>query len=304
MTPDVSVVIPTFCRPDMVKRAVNSVLLQKGFKALVEIIVLDNDPKASARDTVATLAAATQWPIVYGHEPEPGVANARNTALRLAQAKYIVFLDDDEIAAEGWLASLLMVQSQTGADLVFGPVKGQIEGNVPHKAYIEARFTREGPPQSGLISMYYGCGNSMLKRARFFTDAPIFDPATNETGGEDDALFSKAMADGAVIAWAADALVYEKILPKRATLSYSLSKAFAFGQGPTQTCWQRRKIFGVLYWMAVGLGQFAVFGTLYAVRKILRAKQQPEMLDRAAQGLGKFLWFKGLEPRFYGASAL
>ncbi len=304
MTPDVSVVIPTFRRPDFVERAVKSVLLQKGFKALVEIVVLDNDPEASARETVESLAASTRWPIEYGHEPEPGVANARNAALRLAKAKLIVFLDDDEIAAEGWLKSLLDVQEETNADAVFGPVKGKVAANTPHQAYIEARFTRQGPPQSGLIDTYYGCGNSLIKRAKYFSDAPIFDPATNETGGEDDALFSAALADGARFAWAANALVYEMIPPTRATLSYALSKAFAFGQGPTQTCWQHRKVFGVLYWMAVGLGQFALFGTLYGTKRLLRAKPKPETLDRAVQGLGKFLWFKGLEPRFYGASAL
>ncbi len=304
MTPDVSVIIPTFRRPDRIKRALNSVLAQK-VQALVEIIVLDNDPDASARDMVRSLAAGTRWPIIYGHEPSPGVANARNAALKLARSKLIVFLDDDETAAsDNWLEALLDVQAQTGADLVFGPVQGRVEDDVPHKTYIEERFTRIGPEQSGVIETYYGCGNSLLKRAKFFSNAPIFDPAMNEIGGEDDALFSKALADGAKVAWAANALVYEEILPERATLTYSLTKAFAFGQGPTQTCWQHRKIFGVAYWMVVGLGQFCVFGGLYALRWVVRAKPKPELLDRAAQGLGKLLWFKGLEPRFYGASAL
>ncbi len=304
MTPDVSVVIPTFRRPERVKRAVKSVLLQKGFQALVEIVVLDNDPDASARSVVTALAASTHWPIVYGHEPEPGIANARNSALQLAQAKLIVFLDDDEIAHEGWLAALLDTQSQTNADIVFGPVQGRVEGKVAHQSYIEDRFTRNGPKTSGVIDNYYGCGNSLLKRAKYFSDSPIFDTATNETGGEDDALFSKALADGAVAAWAADALVYEEILPERATLSYSLSKAFAFGQGPTQTCWQRRKFFGVLYWMMIGIGQFAIYGCGYGISRLFQQKNATVLLDRAIQGLGKVLWFKGLEPRFYGVSAL
>ncbi len=304
MKPDVSVVIPTFKRPDRVRRAVNSVLAQKGYHALIEIVVLDNDPQGSARDVVNALASSTRGAIVYGHEPEPGVANARNAALSLAQGKLIVFLDDDEVATEGWLKSLLEVQSQTNADLVFGPVRGTVEGDVAHKDYIEARFTREGPEQSGLIDQYYGCGNSLLKRAKFFNDAPVFDASKNETGGEDDALFSHAQAHGAVIAWAANALVFEEIMPDRATLSFSLAKAFAFGQGPTQTCWQHRKIFGVLYWMGVGLGQLLAFGGLYLGKRLVGAKGQADTLDRAIQGLGKLFWFKGLEPRFYGESAL
>ena len=304
MTPDVCVVIPTFRRPDRLKQALNSVLLQEGVQALVEIVVLDNDPQASARPAIEALAGQTRWPVIYGHEPEPGVANARNAALRLTRARLIAFLDDDEYATPGWLQALLRVRDDTNADLVFGPVQGRLEGDAPHKRYIEARFTRSGPAQSGLIDSYYGCGNSLLKRGRFFSDPPLFDPASNEIGGEDDALFSRARADGAIIAWAADALVYEDIPPQRATLSYAMAKAFAFGQGPTQTCWQHRKLLGVAYWMAVGLGQFCLYGTLYLLRRLLRARGQPEMLDRAAQGLGKMLWFKGLEPRFYGAAAL
>ncbi len=304
MRPDVCVVIPTFRRPDRLKRALNSVLLQEGVQALVEVVVLDNDPEASARQTVEALAGQTRWPVIYGHEPEPGVANARNAALRLTRARLIAFLDDDEYATPGWLQALLEIRERTNADLVFGPVQGRVDGKHPHKSYIEARFSRTGPAQSGRIDAYHGCGNSLLKRGRFFSDPPLFDPASNETGGEDDALFSKARADGAIIAWAAEALVYEDIPPERATLSYAMAKAFAFGQGPTQTCWQHRKLLGVLYWMAVGLGQFTVYGALYALRRLLRAKDQPQMLDRAAQGLGKMLWFKGLEPRFYGASAL
>jgi glycosyltransferase involved in cell wall biosynthesis len=305
MKPDVSIIIPTFRRPEGIKRAVNSVLSQKDYQALIEIIVLDNDPDGSAKGVVQQLAASTYSAIIYGHEPNPGVANARNAAMRLAKAKLIVFLDDDEVAAPNWLAGLLDVQADTNADLVFGPVQGCVAADTAYKAYIEARFTRTGPEQSGLITRYYGCGNSLLKRAKFFNDAPVFDAETNETGGEDDALFSKALEDGAIIAWAAQALVYEEILPERATLSFSLAKAFAFGQGPSQTCWQRRKVTGVAYWMAVGLGQFALYGARYGIYVLTgNRNEQPQMLDRAVQGLGKVFWFKGFEPRFYGESAL
>ncbi|PHS26459.1 MAG: family 2 glycosyl transferase [Robiginitomaculum sp.] len=304
MTPDVSVVIPTFKRPEQVKLAVNSVLLQEGVQALVEIVVLDNDPKASAREVVAHMSKTSRWPIVYGHEPEPGVATARNTALRIAKAKIIMFIDDDQTAAPGWMKSMLAVQAKTNADLVFGPVQGRIENDVPHKAYIEARFSATGPAQSGIINDYYGCCNSMLKRARFFLDAPVFNPATNETGGEDDELYSKVLYDGGTIAWAADALVYEEIPPVRATVSYSISKAFAFGQGPTQTAWQHRDFPKLAYWMAVGLGQFFVYGLLCAFYWPINKEKHVIMLDKMVQGLGKMLWTDRFQPRFYGASAL
>ncbi len=304
MKPDISVIIPTFKRPQQVQMAIKSVLLQKDVQALVEIVVVDNDPDASAKAVVQGMECGKRWTIVYGHEPEPGVATVRNTALRLAQAKRIVFLDDDQTAAPGWLKAIMEVQAQTNADLVFGPVKGRIAADVPHKSYIEERFSAFGPAESGLIDKYYGCCNSMLKRGKFFSDMPVFNPITNETGGEDDELYSTVQRQGGVIAWAAEALVYEEIPPQRATVAYSISKAFAFGQGPTQVAWQHRDLAKVAYWMGVGLGQFLVYGSASLIYRPFNAEKHVRMLDKAIGGLGKILWTDRFQPRFYGASAL
>jgi len=305
MKPEVSIVIPTFCRPDRARRALASVLNQTGVNAMVEVVILDNDPKASARSTVQGLIkAGTRWPVVYGHEPNAGVANARNAALKLAKGKFIAFLDDDETATRNWLADLLQVQADTNADIVFGPVEGRLEENAQHREYIESTFTRSGPENSGVIKEFFGCGNTLFKRGVFFRDQPVFNPATNEIGGEDCELFSRVAEAGAVFAWAASALVYEEIPPDRATLRYNLIKAFAFGQGPSQTAWQHRRLVGVAYWMAVGVGQAIVYGLLSLPLWLIQSDKRAEITDRAAQGLGKVFWFRGLEPKFYGASVL
>lgn len=305
MKPEISVVIPTFCRPDRARRALASVLRQKQVQAEVEIIILDNDPKASARETVAELiAAGSKWPIVYGHEPNPGVSNARNAALLLARGKWIAFLDDDQSAFDTWLHELLVVQQKTGADIVFGPVQGRLEENAPHQDYLEASFSRTGPQISGRIEEFFGCGNSLFSRARFFAEKVVFDPSCNEIGGEDCELFSRIEDAGGTFAWAANAWVYEEIPPTRASLRYNFIKAFSFGQGPSQTAWQKRKLWGVAYWMLVGAGQALVYGLLSIPHWLLRTRRRAEITDRAAQGLGKLLWFRGFEPKFYGASVL
>lgn len=305
MKPEISVVIPTFCRPERARLALASVLNQKNVSAMVEIIILDNDPAASARTTVnGLIKAGTRWPVVYGHEPDPGVANARNAALALAKGKLIAFLDDDQTATENWLSGLIETQRQTNADIVFGPVQGRLEQNAPHKEYIESTFTRTGPAISGVVKEFFGCGNSLFKRGKFFHDSPVFNPATNEIGGEDCELFSRVEQDGAVFGWAANALVFEEIPAARATLRYNWIKAFAFGQGPSQTAWQHRRIAGVCYWMAVGAAQAIVYGALSIPHWIFQSRKRAEITDRAAQGLGKLLWFRGLEPKFYGASVL
>ncbi len=305
MKPAVSIVIPTFRRPDRIIKTITSALEQTGIDELVEIIVLDNDPEASAKYPVMQLTKSeTRWPVIYGHEPAPGVANARNAALKLAQGDLIAFLDDDQYATAHWLQEMIAVQRQTKADIVFGPVQGRTHDDIPHKDYIERSFSNSGPEHSGIITHFYGCGNSLFSRKRFFNEYLVFNPSTNETGGEDCELFCRVEQEGAVFAWAASALVFEEIPPDRANLRYNFIKAFSFGQGPTQTAWQQRNLGRVAYWMAVGLAQAIVYGTLSIPLWLFRSAKRADMTDRAAQGLGKLLWFKGFEPRFYGASVL
>src|SRR5205085_3629016 len=94
----VSIVIPTYRRPDMLRTAVDSCLAQRGVTATFEIIVVDNDAAGSARATVDGLAADSAVPIRYVLEDKPGISHARNTGVRHAPGRYLAFLDDDEEA--------------------------------------------------------------------------------------------------------------------------------------------------------------------------------------------------------------
>ena len=55
--------------------------------------------------------------------------------------------------------------------------------------------------------------------------------------------------------------------------------------------------------MAVGLAQAAAFGVAAAVLWMLRAPDRAQMLDRAARGLGKTLWWGPFKIQFYGRTA-
>lgn len=87
--PLVSVVIPTYNRPDFLREAVNSVLMQsvRDFECIVvddcsiEPVILPRDPRIR----------------VLRHPRNFGPAVAKNTGIRSAIGKYIVFLDDDDI---------------------------------------------------------------------------------------------------------------------------------------------------------------------------------------------------------------
>lgn len=306
MTADVAVIIPTLRRPESLERAVRSVLAQTGVSdRLREIVVVDNDPQASSRDTTAQLAEEAGIPIIWRHAPRPGVATARNAGLAATTAPLIAFLDDDEAASPGWLTALLTAQAATGADAVFGPIRGRVPDGIGWtRPYLERFFGREGPDRTQLIEAPYGCGNSLLMRATALPGAAPFNAAADQSGGEDDALFAALAARGGRFGWATNAWVDEFAPPHRATLRYALTRAFAYGQGPSQTAAAAQDWWAVTRWMAVGAAQAAVWGAAALGLTLVASPRRADMLDRCARGIGKLFWMKGFEPHFYGTREL
>ena len=306
MSADVAVIIPTLRRPESLERAVRSVLAQTGVSdRLREIVVVDNDPQASSRDTTAQLAEEAGIPIIWRHAPRPGVATARNAGLAATTAPLIAFLDDDEAASPGWLTALLTAQAATGADAVFGPIRGRVPDGIGWtRPYLERFFGREGPDRTQLIDAPYGCGNSLLVRATALPGAAPFNAAADQSGGEDDALFAALAARGGRFGWATNAWVDEFAPPHRATLRYALTRAFAYGQGPSQTAAAARDWWAVARWMMVGAAQAAVWGAAALGLTLIASPRRADALDRCARGIGKLFWMKGFEPHFYGTREL
>lgn len=291
----VSVLIPTFRRPEGFRRAALSVFAQKNVGE-IELIAVDNSPEGAALNLFREIERETPVPFHWAHEPRPGVANARNAALTLASGDLIAWLDDDEEAPAHWLAALIALRTKTGAQSVFGPVRAKADG--AHRAFFERLYSRTGPSQSGAIDRAYGMGNSLQPRA-MFEDAP-FDVSANQTGGEDDLLFASWHEAGARFAWAADAWVIEHVAPERTKLTHGIKRAFAYGQGPCETAWAQRDYKALARHMCIGAAQTSVFGIAAAILLTLRRSNGLVALDRAARGAGKVFWF--FEQRFYGAA--
>lgn len=290
-----SVLIPTFRRPEGVLRAVRSVFAQAATET--EIVVVDNAPEHSARHAIETLAREAPCAFVWSHERRAGVAHARNAALALATGELIAWLDDDQEAPRGWLGALARTQRETGADAVFGPVVARAAG--PHAAYFEALYARSGPAESGLCEAPFGMGNSLVRRAAL-GEAP-FDVRANETGGEDDRFFAALAARGGRFAWCAEGGVTEHVDPARLNLRHALKRAFAYGQGPCETAYDQRSYATLARHMSVGAAQGAVFGAAAAGAWAFKRGSALSLADRAARGFGKVLWFR--PQKFYGAAA-
>lgn len=299
----VSVLIPTFRRPDGLARALESVFAQTSLPD--EIVVVDNAPEGGAKAVVDALVSRAPARLIHIHEPAPGVANARNAGFAAAKGRFIAQLDDDESASPGWLSALMATRESLRTPVVFGPVRAEApESGALRQAYMARLYARRGPAEDQVLDKPWGCGNSLIDRARAPLPALPFDPSTNETGGEDDLLFARLAEAGVYFGWSAKAEVIEHVDERRANWRYLMARSFAYGQGPSQNCIKGGRIRPVRLgaWMAIGAGQLAAYGLAAGPARVFGAKPCAAMIDKAVQGAGKLIWMERFEPRFYGAA--
>lgn len=104
---DVSIVVPTCGRPDLLNRCMASLTLQRYDRSRFEIIIVDDRPSDDTREVVTRWAAhcAESGPdVTYIPSMGPhGPAAARNHGWRAARGDIIAFTDDDTIARADWL---------------------------------------------------------------------------------------------------------------------------------------------------------------------------------------------------------
>jgi len=302
----VSVIVPTYKRPDGIALALSSLNAQDITDRAIEIIVADNDPEASARAFVTNFAKSSKIEIIYKHVPEPGVSNARNGAMALARGRFIAFLDDDMEATPGWVSRLIATSLKFGAAITFGPAVAVMpEGDDPLYPHMQPFFCRVDDGPEGYIQTCYGTGGCLLDLSISDLPDPVFDPAHNETGGEDDALFEHLIDHGAKVAYSEAALSYEHVPARRATEDYLWKRNFAFGQGPTQAAADKglKGLPGILKWMAVGIIQTLVYGPVFVLLRLMKRPRFINYHAKTAQAIGKVFWWAGFSPRLYGASA-
>lgn len=302
----ISIVVPTYKRPDGIRVALNSLTGQSAGDRLVEIIVADNDPLASAKAFVSEFKETSTIPVIYKHVPEPGVSNARNGALNVARGRFIAFLDDDMDAFPEWLEELVRVSLKYKAAITFGPAIALMPNkNDPLNPFMEPFFERIADAPEGYIQKCLGTGGCLLDLSLCDMPSPPFNPIHNETGGEDDALFHHLQRSGAKVAWAIKAKSYEIVPASRATPAYMWKRNFAFGQGPSQAEADKglAGTFGVIKWMIIGGMQLCVYGPTAIALKIMGKPKYIHYQNRTSQALGKIFWWRSFKQKLYGVNA-
>jgi glycosyltransferase involved in cell wall biosynthesis len=102
MQPELSVVIPTHNRLEVLAEVIAALERQEGAPAF-ELVVVDDGSTDGTGDWLR--ARSFRLPLLVLTQENRGPAAARNTGVAVASGKWVAFLGDDTVPAIGWLAA-------------------------------------------------------------------------------------------------------------------------------------------------------------------------------------------------------
>ncbi len=293
---DLSVVICTLQRPDLLRDAVRSCVRQTLPPGRAhEVVVVDNCPRQSAAPVVAALSAelALAAPLRYVHEPRTNLSHARNTGVAASQGRYVAFVDDDNIAPETWAATALDVIDRTGACVLFGDVEPVLPEAIDPDPEVRSYYCRRiAAPDEGVAPILASghvrggrtCNVVLDREACFPEGATWFDPVFGLSGGEDTDFFMR-LADRVPqdrFRTSAKAVMQEVIPAERATPDVVVARTY---KGSQRLVWAlvRNSPAALTTWAAVGavaVVQLSVAAARLAAARV--ARRAPSLGERVA----------------------
>ncbi len=221
MTIRVSVVVPTFRRPALLRRCLAALAAQDLPAALYEIIVVDDGRCAHTGRTVARFAASHPTaPVIRYVRPavgRRGPAAARNTGWQAARADIVAFTDDDTLPARDWLGQGLLAMDP--ADVA--AAAGEVVVPLPEVPTDWERNT------AGLSGAEFVTANCFVRRAALAATGG-FDERFTRAWREDSDLYFTLLEAGCKVVRAPGAVVVHPVRPARRGVSLGLHRNLFF----------------------------------------------------------------------------
>jgi GT2 family glycosyltransferase len=223
---DISVVVPTYNRSEMLHDAIESLIRQETHQELsFEIVVVDNASTDSTESTVQHFATVSPIPVRYVFEEVPGDAHARNRGVSEAWADWLAFMDDDEVAEQDWLKQLYITAVEKEAAIVGGAVHVDLSGEDKERyGRLCRRALRETQdPKKRGVHLY--TRNRLPSTANVLIRRNVFESigsfATSLVSGcSDSDLVLRARAAGYDLWYTPNAVVHHRVSAHRLTPAY------------------------------------------------------------------------------------
>ena len=204
MSLQVSTVVPTCGRPELLRRCLMALQRQRIDPASMEIIVVDDGWSDATRVLVERLAARAPHPAlryIRSGSRRGGPAAARNLGWRAARAPIIAFTDDDTVPAPTWLgAGLDALRPQDAA------LTGSVRVPLPPEPTDWQRNT------AGLSEAEFVTANCLVRRAALEAVGG-FDERFRRPWREDSDLHFALLESGCNIGHSEEAIVLHPARP-------------------------------------------------------------------------------------------
>ncbi len=199
----------------------------------IEILIVDNDKNQTAKAIVEKFQKFSNIKIHYTVESKLGFANVRNAALNSAvklNASHLLFIDDDEIAAEDWLINHIeFYRSNEAICVSSGPTYKKFTKTYPKYITNNNWFKRRSTKKLGQQRKCCATGNVLFPLNIVTEHGIYFSEDFNFLGSEDVDFFTRVNKSGFTIGWNSSAVNYELIDDDRANLRWLFDRCFNDG---------------------------------------------------------------------------
>jgi glycosyltransferase involved in cell wall biosynthesis len=217
MSVRVSVIVPTFHRPDLLGRCLAALVSQDFDPMAYEVIVADNAAAAPTRRLVEGWAERSRPAVRYVAAAHArGPAAARNAGWHAARGEIVAFTDDDCVPAPGWLAAGVsaLVEGVAGA-------RGRIVVPLPDRP---TDYERNA---AGLEKSEFATANCFYRRDALAAVGG-FDERFTTAWREDSDLFFSLLERGLRLVEAPGAVVVHPVRPAPWGISLSQQRKSLF----------------------------------------------------------------------------
>jgi succinoglycan biosynthesis protein ExoM len=262
--PHVTILIPTFRRPDGLERLLRALpAAVADAPRSIEVIVADNDESCSAAAVFDRHASALPCPARYIHQPVPGISETRNALLAAApNADFVVFIDDDEEPRQGWVAALIEAAERFHADVVTGPIVYEFEETPSALVGSAPCFTTENR-RTGSAVRWPSTANVLIRNSILEGTGIRFREHFSLSGGGDTLLFEELFRAGARAIWSAHAVVLARVPPERSRAKWVFRRGVRIGNTTARVERELRPTLRTVTiraakaagWVATGLGR-------------------------------------------------
>lgn len=204
MSLDVSVVVPTYDRPEQLGGCLAALARQDVDRDRFEVVVVDDGSPTSPRAAVAD--HEDRLAVRLLRQDNAGPAAARNRGAHAARGRLLAFTDDDCRPDPGWLAALLVANADVPDALLGGRTVNDLPDN-PSAAASQALVDHLYDWYRDEARGRFYTSNNLALPADGFHDLGGFDTSFGYPAGEDRDLCDRWRAAGRPDRYVPDAVV-------------------------------------------------------------------------------------------------